>query len=919
MSFWIGGVNSFIHPCDLPKQNYAWGENVVNRGGIIQTRPGYRLVSSILGTTIQGMTSFTPRGGEPKLVAVVDGKIMVAGYPGFNFVQLSGVTLSATAKQVFFCRTLKSVKRNADDSIAVITPTPILIIQDGTSRAVSWDGITARTLNPAGPQETPIGSFMSWTSSRLWVANGARLYVSDIADPVSFTEGAYLAERANFDLPDDITGMIETADNTGLLVFTSKTTTAFKSFIRNRPDWALTQEFQKIILPGIGCVAGKTPVNQYGTTYWLTERGFISLDAALFSQQSSKVITVDSEMMRSKKNISPLLEGSVSCAYENMLLVSVPSGDKRNSHTWVMDQAPLDKATQTGVWTGIWTGTRPVEFTEGFFGGRRRLYYVSYDYTGYQDTRIHVWEAFQANREDADGRITCQFETGISTSDVMMKFKYAEIEIVELLGRVDLTVYMGGTKGPWHEIGQFTLNAEKGSIGSVLQPLIFNESILQAYRPQARTIYTEEFGSQNSTDNPEYSGYVAGIDKGFALLLEWQGRMGVREIRMVFDPKAASLQHGLCVPDEDGLVNAIGSDGEAIVSEVVPDEIEPPTPTEPIDQPEVLPPFTFWSIYPEFPELSGVTIVSIQLYAHVSGEMNSATGVLVREWVDGVDWDIPEADGFHSALITITPEVIADTTPKVGGLHGYFVLYKITTTENPTPHNPTLSEFPNIGGFFDSALPVPTVEFESGLGLLTNSSPTPNSPAYYIRSPIKGVSIAISPQFGRWILRASSLNGPTAEYTDIYIHRGINGGPVFTPSSTIPIDTVILAHLVAGVDFEDDSFPNPFSIDISQIIADDDIPAVNGFYTYFFSFVVSNNFGDPDPYNPHQDAIFLPTTSQPAHNLYIKCILPDAIPDANSVAFGWKTPEDIDPTTVNTFLRHTSVVFTHGCVVPVDD
>lgn len=562
LKVWTGGCNSLIHPTEISPREYAWGENIVNRGGIVQNRPGFKVRASIPGSKIQGLCIFTPRNSTARLVAAVDGNIYQASYPDYNFTKIDGLSFSATAEFVVMVPAVKSVKRNPDGSLTVITPTPVLMIQDGENRCGYWDGSTTKHLNPEAPDlGTPIGLWMAWTSSRLWVMNGRRVYASDIADPLTFSENTYLAERSNFDLPDEGMGLIETADQTGLLAFTSKTTTAFKSYIFDRTQWGQTPDFQKIIVPGVGCVAPRTARNQYGETYFLSERGFISLNAALYTQRNNRLETQDGAMMRSKRNLSARVTAACSGSFENYFLVSVPSGSKYNAHTWALDQSPIDNAPP--AWNGIWTGVRPVEWATGRVGGRERCFFASYDATAVDDTHIHIWEGFQGSREDEGGAMVAQFETGIITSDAKQAFKYAEIEATEILGDVHLKVYVGATRGPWYLLGETDLTAEKGSIGGPYQQSIDLDTILEAYKPQSRLVKTNELTPPEGEQNcpPEFSGEAATADKGFAILCEWRGRMGIREIRMVFGDTPQNMQ-GACAGSEANEVNAVTDTGE---------------------------------------------------------------------------------------------------------------------------------------------------------------------------------------------------------------------------------------------------------------------------------------------------------------------------------------------------------------------
>lgn len=569
--FWSGGVNSFLHPSDLNPNEFAWAENTLNRGGIVQTRPGFNLASSILGNKLQGFTTFTPINGATRLVVAVDGSIYVGTWPNFVFDLIEQVSFDPTAPIINFCECLQSVKRHIDGSLEVISPVKVLMIADGINPTVVYNGVTTTQMDPAAPNyQTPIGLWMVWVSSRLWISVGTQMRVSDTGNPTSFEEDQFLATQSYFGLPDVITGVIETANERGLLVFTERTTTVFQSYIRDKNSWGATPDFQKLVFPNIGCDAGRTACNQYGLTYWHSLNGLVSLDAAMNTQHSSKLQSIDGQMMRSKRLLSPDMSGACAIAYDNFLLVSVPSGGKYNEQTWVLDQTPMgnllgvigDTYSKT-TWSGVWTGVRPVQWAQGRIGGRKRLYFASYDRTPANNTRIHIWEAMRQERKDAGGRIRCQFQQGIAAADSLQAFKYAEFEVVELLGAVSLKVYVCGTRGPWFEVGSYELRAEEGSIGSKGQTILTNSSILRAYKPQSRRLRTREFTSQGLPNSPENTNNRPGHDKGFALLFEWSGRMGIHDIKLNYGP-ASESNRGFPSHDESGKINVVLENGEVI-------------------------------------------------------------------------------------------------------------------------------------------------------------------------------------------------------------------------------------------------------------------------------------------------------------------------------------------------------------------
>ncbi len=210
-ALWIGGVNSLLEPGALQQGEYQWGVNTTNRGGLISTRPGFALVGQApwgLGEP-QGMTVFTPRDKVAQIILAIGGNILFSDDPFETWTKIKGLEFHPT-RPVNFCTGIKSVEMQEDQSLKIVDSYPVLIIQDGVHRAGLWNGTKARHMNPAPTpeaSETPIGLWMAWSGNRLWVAQGSRLYASDIADPVKFTETHFLAEGGYFNLPDTITGI----------------------------------------------------------------------------------------------------------------------------------------------------------------------------------------------------------------------------------------------------------------------------------------------------------------------------------------------------------------------------------------------------------------------------------------------------------------------------------------------------------------------------------------------------------------------------------------------------------------------------------------------------------------------------------------------------------------------------------------
>lgn len=538
----VGGMDSYTLPSALTDREYVAGMNVTCRGGIVQTRPGTKSIVQVVRDAIrvQGFTAFTPTGGVPHLAAAVDGKIYVSSLPFTSVRQLTNLHFNPTSRYVTFESCLKSTDFDTSGELYFLDrPFNILMIQDGATRAAYWDGSTSRHLNPTpsgrfdsngdiltlpGFDETFIGLFMKWSGNRLWVSRDGQMFASDFGNPLKFTEAQYINEGRSFYLTGECTGMIETPDQSGLIVFTADNGTLFKTSIQDRLLWLSTPDFQKVIFPDIGCVAPFSPIRQYGLIWWFSAQGLINSDQALATYRTSRIDYQDSEMMCSKGNLGPDLGGICTAAFENYLLVSVPSGDVRNRHTWCLDQAVMEDGGGN-AWDSYWTGWFPSQWATARMNGHERVFFISKDNEGC----VKIWEANQPDRTDNGAPITCFVQTKnhvFNSLDVQKRFLYGEVFAQEILGDVSMMIGVGGIKGAFYRATTKEIVATKGA---VFAASIYDiTTCMYGNRPQTRAIRTNE--------NPE-PGYCNtcgvesdlpnSIDREFGMLIVWSGRMGI--------------------------------------------------------------------------------------------------------------------------------------------------------------------------------------------------------------------------------------------------------------------------------------------------------------------------------------------------------------------------------------------------------
>lgn len=543
-------MSSAQPPMFIDDRSYRHGENVVHRGGVVRTRPGYREVFRLPDGNLQGMTYFRPIGGEGHLIFAVNGNIYKSVYPFASYEPIPNIKMYQYAERVWFSSPTRSAQHNPDGTIQAIEPVRTLLVQDGDyTRAGYWDMTNSGHIDPTVTTDgagnilqagTPLGSVTAWSGDRLWVASGNKVYASDIADPYSFTENEYLAEGGFFLFDDDVTAMFDVSNTKTpyLFVFTKTKTYRLLSGLRDRAQWKSTLDFQAVVFPTIGCVSARSLVWKNGILWWMTVDGLTNFNAATAGEASSKMMPIDYPMLISKANTDANLTRAALGHYENFILCSVPYGDKYNAHTWVYDLgvAAGNESGTVESWAGIWTGTRPVAWTTGLFGETPRSYYVSKDFDGFN----RLWEAFIPERKDAGEEISCFVETKThidfsekATGLDRKRLVYAEVTMQDIQGEVDLEVLYAGVRGKYKSLGTWHLVATEGSPqGGV------SADAVSTYRPQQRVIRTPAVQEVDGTCTScgLESNRHDWIDTGFSLLVRWTGRASLASYRMYADP-----------------------------------------------------------------------------------------------------------------------------------------------------------------------------------------------------------------------------------------------------------------------------------------------------------------------------------------------------------------------------------------------
>ena len=536
------GMKSDSDPAQLPLGYYWGGMNVINIGGLPSCRPGYRCVVTLPEGKLQGGFLFRPQFGVEQIVVAISGVLYVSAWPFLSFKQIPGILMSPSAKQVFWCQTVQSVERKTTDfasAIEAIDPRNVLIIQDGGETAPAfYDGSASGHIRD-NAFETPVGGPMVWVGDRLWVAHRNFVRASDISNPFSFREDTYLGGIGAFSFDSEVTGMAETpsSDTPHLIVFTHNNAELIKAFIRNRNSWPTTDNMQAKAFK-VGTSSHKSIVSHYGRLSWFSPSGIVMFDSAKASQITSRLPVRDNEMLVSKSRLSEDLSQVCGAAFGAYLMMSVPSEDSYNRHTWVLNDASIETVNDDSgpSWASYWMGTRPVEWIYGNMAGQDRIFHVSAD----EDGQNRLWEAFRPERLDNDCPITWFIETrgyfGQSSQTKppgeLCKFGWAEIALVGIEEDFDLGVYYaGGLRGAYKNILAKRINVEKGSL--IPESEITATTEMFAFKPQSRTERTEEVGQKfdESGSCPVESDKNEAIDDSFQLLIVGHGPAAIRWVR----------------------------------------------------------------------------------------------------------------------------------------------------------------------------------------------------------------------------------------------------------------------------------------------------------------------------------------------------------------------------------------------------
>lgn len=574
----IKGAKSDAEPGLIPRGYYWMAVNMLNVGGVLSCRPGYRCIVRLPEGKLQGAALFRPKVGLEEMLVVIEGHVYASLWPFQNWRMLTNLHFSPSAKQIYWSMTEQSARRLDDtleSAIEVIDPRAVIFMQDGGFTAPGWyDGSNSGHLRDH-PFQTPIGSVMKWVGDRLWVADGANVYASDISNPFSFREIIYLGGVGSFTFPSEVTAMAITPslEVKQLLVFTESNCSLLQANIRARDTWPNVENFQQEVF-AIGCPSQRSVVEHVGGLAWMTQQGIVTFDTAVSTKHTARVPIRDSELHVSKMELHEDLSLVAGAAFQKYILMSVPAHDLYNKHTWVLNNASYESLNDTATpsWSGYWLGTRPVEWVYGTMATSERIYHVSAD----EDGQNRLWETFLEERLDNGCPIAWLFASrgyfGLTSETAKRmgqdcKFCYADVALTGIEEDLDLAVFFaGGMRGAYKPILQRRIKVARGCLRPGQE--YSAQTDIFAFKPQTRKERTEDVrGQDDDVDTgscPVERDVSEYIDESFQLLVAGHGPATIRWLRVLATIKNDDLDgEGTACTDETG-ENALRFDGAGV-------------------------------------------------------------------------------------------------------------------------------------------------------------------------------------------------------------------------------------------------------------------------------------------------------------------------------------------------------------------
>lgn len=507
------GASSAFDPELIPDNQLAWLRNGRIRGGKQHTRPFLRQRMVLPQGLVQGGSYFSVQGGM--FVMQINGRIYR--------LRIGNRDSDFSYEEI----PLDFINSPVLPTAWMVETVGSLVIQDGQSNPIIYDGSTARRSDLA-ENEVPLGRMMAYGNGRLWVAIGANelvagdIITNEFQSELKFTETGYFLGGGKFLFPTAITGLkfVPASGAAGygsLAVFTQEQTYLIKADITSRDLWAQIPGFIQPLLLSTGSIGqyGIAEVNQ--DLYWRDADGGIrSIRSAIADETGGPGLT---PMSREVSRITDFesvhrLVNSSAISFGNRLICTASPFINEFGKTSFRDLISLDFSPVSSMrgksapsYDGEWDGLLFDLLLTGKFGGTKRGFVVSTDYDG----NNRLWEIMDSVGMEADTYYTCAGTSVLTESQVPMISEYptrdwgnpaerkrlqrCDVYLSDIEGDVELEVYyrpdnyQKWTK--WGDTISVCANTTDPEAASDATPHVW-KNLMGQERPQIKTLTIDD-------------------------------------------------------------------------------------------------------------------------------------------------------------------------------------------------------------------------------------------------------------------------------------------------------------------------------------------------------------------------------------------------------------------------------------------
>jgi len=475
------GMDAGRNPSLIYPTQCASAENLVFRGGVPTTRPGFATCTinfsdvgvhydnngyfvglsgpegeaAFYGGIFQGACYYSPGSGKPECIMVMTEGRLFQMTPQFGMS--FGVVTNMDVKEIALDKRnfsgygfLGSGSRALP--VYMVQADRFCVIQDGQSKPIIYDGVVARR---AAANEVPVGTIMAYGMGRLIVVvNDSRelefsdLYGSntDPNDPgaavLKFTETTFLSEGGtaaiSFSL-GRITGLhfLPQQDSSvgdgELLAFSERGITSFQLAIP-RDQWKQSA-FQRVLLYNTGARGSRSIISIVEDVWFRSEDGWRSYRQARAEAGSWSHLPMSTNVKTWTDNdtIQWLDYGSAINFDNRLICTCTPQPNNwRVFHNGLLalDFNVLSTFGQTTkpAWDGHWTESRTQQLIGGQFGGIQRAYSLGLSLTNDVLTGFPYFIVQEITKGDTtDGGVGIPWQIVTKSHDFQSPFNEKEL------------------------------------------------------------------------------------------------------------------------------------------------------------------------------------------------------------------------------------------------------------------------------------------------------------------------------------------------------------------------------------------------------------------------------------------------------------------------------------------------------------